>query len=385
MISFGGGYPNPETFPFLSMDLFLKGGKWLKIDGSQMTPALQYGPSDANPNLKERLRAWHNYKDNIALSEDALVVLNGAQEGLFIAAYLFLEKGDTVVVSEPTYPGALSAFGAFSDHFIAIPLDQHGMNTEVLAQSLQRLEANGHALPKLIYTIPSGHNPGGVTLSRERRLHLLDLAREYDLLILEDDPYQLVRLEEGGRLPTLQSLDREDRVIRLDSFSKIFAPGLRLGYASGSPEVIRHFVLFKQSANLHTSTLPQAILAAYLASYGPEVFKAEIKEKCLLYRANRDEMVDAARAHLPEGVKYNIPGEGLFIWFELPEGCNGARMIEQRSRELKVLLVPGSAFSSQGGCAHCMRASYSMVSKERIREGMQRFARMIQREQDRRA
>jgi DNA-binding transcriptional MocR family regulator len=383
MISFGGGYPNPETFPFAGMELFFKGGRGIKLDGSQMGPALQYGPSDADPGLGDRLVEWHKSKDDIELTKESFVVLNGSQEGLFIAAYLFLESGDSVVVSEPTYPGALAAFRAFTDRFIAIPLDEHGMDTHRLDQALADLRKAKSKMPKFIYTIPSGHNPGGVALSPERRERMIEIAAEYDLLILEDDPYQLVRMEEGPAPPTLQSLDRQGRVIRLDSFSKIFAPGLRIGYASGAPEIVNQFVLFKQGANLHTSSLTQHILSAYLAAATPEGFMAEIKAKCVLYRENRDAMVDAARELLPEGTRFNVPGEGLFIWFTLPKYCNAQRMVEEYSRDLKVVLVPGPAFSTSGGCANCMRASFSMVDKQMIRTGMERFAEMIEREKAR--
>ena len=379
MISFGGGYPNPSTFPFAKIDLAFHGGAQIEIAGAALTSALQYGPSDSDPVLLPHLIAWHQSKDGITLTKDSVAVLNGSQEGLFIAAFLFLEEGDAVVVSEPTYPGALAAFTAFTDKFIAIPLDDQGMDTAQLEIALRKLRAAGAPLPKMIYTIPSGHNPGGVALSAERRRHLLRLAGEYDLLVLEDDPYQLLRLDDAPAPKTLQSLDQEGRVIRLDSFSKIFAPGLRVGYASGAPEMIRHFVLFKQCSNLHTGSLAQNVLAAYLDSATPEGFQAQIKEKCGLYRTHRDAMVSAAREFLPADVRFNIPGEGLFIWFELPEAYDAAQIVAQYSEELKVLMVPGSAFSTQGGCRNCMRASFSMVDPEKIRVGMERFGEMLRR------
>ncbi len=377
MISFGGGYPNPKTFPFARLELSFHGGEQIRIPAEELAPALQYGPSDADPQLLPRLIAWHEAKDGLTLTPHGVAVLNGSQEGLFIAAFLFLEEDDWVVVSEPTYPGALSAFTAFTKNFVAIPLDRDGMDTAHLETVLAERRAAGARMPKLIYTIPSGHNPGGVALSDERRHHMLALAREYDLLVLEDDPYQLLRLDEKPAPPTLQSLDGDGRVIRLDSFSKIFAPGLRVGYASGDPEIIRHFVLFKQCANLHTGSLAQRVLSAYLDAATPEGFLAQIREKCGLYRTQRDAMVAAAREALPPGVRFNVPGEGLFIWFELPEACDAGRMVEQHSRDMKVLMVPGPAFSTQGGCRNCMRASFSMVDAEQIREGMARFGQMI--------
>ena len=295
-------------------------------------------------------------------------------------SYLFLNNDDSVIVSEPTYPGALAAFKSFTKNFIQVPLDSSGMDTEVLEETLAKIEMQGGPLPKFIYVIPNGHNPGGVALSDNRRKHLLRIASDYDLLVLEDDPYQLIKLDDSPLQPTLQSLDKEGRVIRLDSFSKIFAPGLRIGYASGHPEIIRQFVLFKQSSNLHTSTFIQEILMQYLNSVGHESFRDHIKKNCLLYRTNRDAMVTAVKEHLPSGISFNIPTEGMFMWFEMPEKHNAVRMMENYCEELKVILVPGGAFSSSGGCGNCMRASFSLVPPEQIGEGIRRFAEMIRKD-----
>lgn len=383
MISFGGGYPNPETFPFTGMELSFQGGETVRIEGAQVRPMLQYGPSDADLRLGGLLRRWHKYKDGIELSKDSLVVLNGSQEGLFILGYLFLEPSDSVVVSEPTYPGALSAFRSFTQRFVSVPLDGEGMDTKRLEEILERMRGEGRRMPKLVYCIPNGHNPGGVSLSSPRREKLLEIAKAFDLLILEDDPYQLVRLEDSPPKKTLQSMDEEGRVIRLDSFSKIFAPGLRVGYASGDPKVIHQCVLFKQSANLHTGTLAQNILAAFLEAARPDGFMARIKENCALYRRNRDDMIRAAQDLLPKEVRFDRPEDGMFLWFRLPPYCRSDRMIKEYAEELKVVLVPGPAFSAQGNCMSCMRASFSMVSREEIRQGMERFAEMIRREESR--
>ena len=378
MISLGGGYPNPDTFVFESVQIKFKGGQQIEIDGEELTIASQYGPSDANANLRKELQGWHAFNDGVALKDDQIVVLNGCQEGLFIMAYLFANHDDSVILSEPNYPGTLAAFRSFTKNFVAIPIDSQGTKTDILDEKLETIEMTGEALPKFIYEIPNGHNPGGVSLSLERRKHLIDIAERYDLLVLEDDPYQLIKLDNKPQLPTLQSLDKSGkRVIRLDSFSKIFAPGLRIGYVSGSADIMRQFVLFKQSANLHTSTFIQVILLKYLQAAGYEKFRELIKKNCESYRINRDAMVAAAKKYLLPEIRYNIPSEGMFIWFELPRHCNTQRMIDEQCEELKVLLVPGNAFSSQNGCKNFMRASFSMVTPEQIDEGMRRFNEMI--------
>ncbi|MDZ4163569.1 MAG: PLP-dependent aminotransferase family protein [Smithellaceae bacterium] len=383
MISLGGGYPNPESFAFSSLTLSFKSGKAFSLQNKLLELACQYGPTDVHADLRPHLIHWHAAKDGVELKPDQIQVLNGAQEGLHIMAYLFLDEGDAVVVSEPVYPGALGAFRAFSREFIPVPVDSAGMNTHELESSLEAREKSGKPRPKFIYEVPNGHNPAGVSLSLARRRHLLALASRFNLLILEDDPYQLLSLEEGEHLPSLQALDGEKRVIRLDSFSKIFAPGLRLGYASGPPEIISYFQLYKQGLNLHTSAMAQALLAGFLENHGYEEFRGLIRANCRGYRDRRDAMVAAARRRLPGQVKFHVPSEGLFIWFELPAGYDALRMMEQDGVDLGVLLVPGGAFSTRGGLKNCMRASFSMIPPEAIDEGMARFAVMIEREEAR--
>ncbi len=380
MISLGGGYPNPGTFAFSSMTVDFHTGRSLQIAGADLVAACQYGPTDCHVSLKPLLQAWHNAKDGVELGNDMIQVLNGSQEGLHVLGYLLLDPGDSVAISEPAYPGALTAFRAFSDKFLPIPIDEHGTVTSELERKLEGIRAQGGKLPKFVYEVPNGHNPAGVSLSLERRHHLLELARRFDLLIVEDDPYQLLQLEDREPIPTLQSLDRHGHVLRLDSFSKIFSPGLRVGYASGPAELIRLFELYKQGTNLHTSSMAQALLAGFLQLHTPEEFRALVRRNCRVYRDNRDAMIDGARRFLPDGVHYNVPNEGMFIWFVLPEQFDAQRMVETDSTDLGVLLVPGPAFSTSGGLTHCMRASFSMVAPDALREGMRRFGEMIERE-----
>lgn len=389
MISLGGGYPNPATFAFRRVEVELQRpgaagepGPTLLLEGPELREATQYGATEGLPALLEQLRGWQRFKDGVELEPNGLVLLNGSQEGLYIVADLLLEPDDEVVVGEPTYPGALAAFRSFTDRFLAVPLDGEGLQTDVLARRLAEREERGEPLPRLVYVIPNGDNPAGVTLSEARRRALAELAIRHDLLLLEDDPYQLLELDGGERLTTLQRL-APGHVLRLDSFSKILCPGLRLGYASGPPALIRAMVLHKQASNLHTSSFAQALLLAYFRAEGYEGLLRRVEATLGLYRRNRDAMVEAARRYLPPEVRFQVPRAGMFIWFDLPEGCDAARMVQQDARELGVLLVPGGAFSTQHGCRSALRASFSMVDPARIEEGIKRFAEMIRRERSR--
>jgi DNA-binding transcriptional MocR family regulator len=383
MISFGGGYPNPDTFAFEKLQITFKSGGECELNNGSMIQASQYGPTDAHADLKPHIQKWHDAKDGVLLENDQIQILNGAQEGLHIMAYLFLDPGDCVALSEPAYPGALGAFKAFTQNFIPFPVDAEGTVTETLHTTLMHRLNHNLSMPKFLYEVPNGHNPAGVALSAERRHHLLRIASEFDLIVLEDDPYQLLQLEDRPILPSLQSMDTEGRVIRLDSFSKIFAPGLRIGYASGPPEIIQYFQLYKQGTNLHTSSMVQSMLAGFFEQHGPDGFRKLIQENCGLYRRNRDAMIEAARRHLPSDIAFHVPGEGMFVWFELPGTFDAERMVNSDGTDLKILLVPGQAFSTTGGLKHFMRASFSMPSPAEIDEGMKRFATMISREKNR--
>lgn len=384
VISWGGGYPHPDTFGLRGVALSFDGGAGASWGPEELARACQYGPTQAHPALARELVRWHLFKDGVSLGEEHLLVVNGSQEGIFMAAFLFLDEGDWMVAAEPLYPGVSVAVRPFCATIRTVGVDSDGMRTDELEDLLRARRAAGDAPPKLVYDVPCGHNPSGATLSLERRRHLLRLAVEYDFLILEDDPYQLIQLEQGERLPTLQSLEGQPcRVIRLDSFSKVFCPGMRLCYVSAHPRLIRLFALLKQCMHLHTSMTAQEVMASFLRRCGPEGFMNSILRHCASYRANRDRMVEAARRCLPHEVEFWVPRQGLFIWFILPLGFHSSRMLERDARDVGLVFVPGSVFSVQRPLDHCVRASFSMVSPQEIDEGMRRFAVMIERERAR--
>ena len=381
LLSLGGGYPNPATFAFDRLTLE-GGGHRQVIEDEVLRSALQYGATPGSPRLIEALRAWHLHKDGVELDPNQLIVLTGSQEGLYLMGDVLVDEGSPIALSDPTYPGALAAFNAFAPEYITLPINHEGLCVQALAARLEERRQLGLPRPAFIYTIPSGHNPAGVTLSLERRHGLAELAQREDLWILEDDPYQLVSLDQSEPLPTLQSLAPE-HVLRLDSFSKILTPGLRIGYASGPAKLIEAFGLQKQSSTLHTSSLSQEILADLLTTLTPAGLRAQILKATQLYRDNRDRMCAALERRLPKDVSYVKPDAGMFIWFELPSGFNAQRMIEEDALDLGVLLVPGSAFSPFDSCNNAMRASFSMLSAGQIDEAVERFVAMIERERAR--
>ena len=377
MISLGGGYPNPDTFAIKKLICETVDGIDVTLKGASLSRALQYGPSTGEPELIEQLIEWHLQRDGVKLDAGRFVILNGSQEGLFAVGFLFLEREDSVLCSEPSYPGALASFRAFTNHFITVPVDSDGLQTEMAARILESMESAGKILPKFIYTVPTGHNPAGVNLSLERRKELLEIASRFGLLVIEDDPYRMISFDEEKPLPTLQSLDREGLVIRLDSFSKIFLPGFRIGYLTASREIAEKVVLFKQASNLHTTSLNQMILAQYFRRKGVSEFLERTREISEVYKKNRDALLDACVRYLPGWVDYDIPKAGMFVWFRLPSDMDAERLIAERILQDRVILVAGSAFSPSGGNKNCVRVSFGTGDEKTLTEGIKRFAGML--------
>jgi len=352
----------------------------LVLDGRSLELACQYGPSAGQVELIKEIQRWHEAKSGVSLDADQICITNGSQEGLFAASYLFLESGDPVAMTEPSYPGALAAFSAFTDNYLAIPQDERGMMAEALDEYLQRRSRKALALPKFLYVTPNCHNPAGVSMDTERRRQIYEIAERYDLLILEDDPYELLKFREDTRYPTFQSMDHSGRVIRLDSFSKVFVPGFRLGYVSGPKELVREFTLFKQGSNLHTSSFNQSVLALYLSRIGPEGLFARIRKNCEFYRANFEALEESLDRELGGRIAYNRPDGGFFLWLDVRQAgvsIDTFEMIGTLAREIGVLAIPGSGFSVTGSLSHCLRMSFSQQAPDMIREGVRRLKRMF--------
>jgi 2-aminoadipate transaminase len=362
LISFGGGYPDPDLFPMAQMREVFDG--LLTGDSS----VLQYTVSDGMPRLREQV-ADRMARDGVACSASDVLVLQGAQQGLDLTAKLVLDPGDVVITENPTFLGALIAFNPYQPAYAAVRTDDDGMDTDDLERVLA---ANPRA--KLIYTVPDFQNPTGVTLSLARRRRLVELANRYDVLVLEDSPYRELRFA-GEPIPTLKSLDTEGRVVFLGSFSKILAPGMRLGWSVASEDLTERLGLLKLAADTQCSTLNMAAASAFLDQYDIDAHIATIRS---VYRRKRDLMLDAIAELFPPSVAYTSPDGGLFTWLTFPEGFDAAAFLRDEAiPKAKVAFVPGATFFPVTQEPNHARVNFSGVSDERIVTGMTRLAGLL--------
>ena len=289
----------------------------------------------------------------------------GAQQGLDLVAKLLINPGDVIVTENPTFLGALIAFNPCQPEYAAVDMDSEGMDVDALEATLRSTEN-----VKFIYVIPDFQNPTGVTLSLERRRRLIELANEYDVLILEDSPYRELRFE-GQQLPTLRSLDTENRVIHLGSFSKILAPGVRLGWVSAAPEILDKLGLLKLAADTQSSTLNMTATTRFLESFDID---AHIERARAVYRAKRDLMLSSMAEHFPAEVAVTTPEGGLFTWVTFPEGFDAeAFMAEHALPEAGVAYVPGGSFFPAEQRSNYARFSYSGQSDEEMVDALTRL------------
>ena len=362
LISFGGGYPDPDLFPMAQMREVFDG--LLAGDPS----VLQYTVSDGMPRLREQVAA-RMARDGTACPASNVLILQGAQQGLDLAAKLVLDPGDVVITENPTFLGALIAFNPYQPVYATVSTDDDGMDTDDLERVLA---ANPRA--KCIYTVPDFQNPTGVTLSLARRHRLVELANHYDVLVIEDSPYRDLRYA-GEPVPTLKSLDTEERVMFLGSFSKILAPGMRLGWSVASEELTGRLGLLKLAADTQCSTLNMAAASAYLDRYDIDAHIATIRSA---YRRKRDLLLDTIDELFPPSVAHTSPDGGLFTWLTFPEGFDAAAFLRDEAiPKARVAFVPGATFFPVTQEPNHARVNFSGVSEERIVTGMTRLAGLL--------
>ncbi len=361
IISFAGGLPAPELFPLREFD---EACHYILQTAGQI--ALQYSPTEGFPPLKGYLAEVMS-KYGIQVEADNILMVSGSQQGLDLLGKLFIDRDDCIVCSRPTYLGALQAWNAYEGHFYTVPLDDDGMVVEEIVPILK----NGHR-PRMVYVLPNFHNPAGTTLPLDRRERLVEIAREYDLVLIEDDPYGELRFEGDDITPIFRMAP--ERTIYMSTFSKTLAPGIRLAWVVAPKPLIAKLVQAKQGADLHTGTLVQMVTDD-ICQRG--FLKQHVKKLRTVYKNRRDAMVDAIDEHWPEESRYTCPAGGLFLWARTPEQINTRDFLED-AVEAKVAYVPGFAFypGEQGG-EHFMRLNFSNASEEMINEGIFRLGKAM--------
>lgn len=365
IISFGGGFPAPESFPV--EDLKAVTQEVLDEEGAL---ALQYGTTEGDDTLREVLAeryqamGCHIFKHNV-------MITTASQQALEILSKIFIDRGDKIVCGLPSYLGGLSSFKSFGAESVGIQFDEYGMRSDLLKQALETLRRNGERA-KFIYVIPDFQNPAGITIPAERRNEIIELAREHDILIIEDSPYREIRFE-GQDEPLMYSLDNTGQVITLGTFSKTFVPGFRIGWVVAHEDIIDKMVTAKQSADLCTSPFVQKIAARYMQK---GLFEKNIRHIIADYREKRDVMLEAFRKYMPDGVTWTKPEGGLFLFLRLPEHMDTEQLFE-KAIEKNVAYVMGGIFHCDDSGKNTMRLNFSYVSKEQNVEGVKRLAQVI--------
>jgi 2-aminoadipate transaminase len=369
IISFGGGLPAPDVFPLEQVREACD--RVLREHGAL---ALQYGTTEGYQPLREQI-ARHTARYHIEVNPENILITSGSQQALDLIGKIFINRGDRILVEEPTYLGALQAWNAYGAQYVTVPIDKEGMNTDYLEEALR-------TGPKFIYVLSNFQNPTGVTISLERRIKLVEMADRYGVPIIEDDPYGQLRFE-GEHLPSVVTLDDRFRnhnggnyhgnVIYLSTFSKTLSPGLRLGWVIAPEEVIRKLVNAKQGTDLHTPTFNQ--LVAHEVSRGG-FLDQHVKVIRAVYKERRDVMLAAMDRYFPAEVDWTQPAGGLFLWGVLPEYLNSADVLRD-AIEKKVAFVPGEPFYPNGGGHNTMRINFSYASPEKIQEGISRLGEVL--------
>ncbi len=374
LTSFAGGIPDPALFP---VDEVRAAYQTVLADPASANKVLQYSVSEGDEGLRQWIVGYMASK-NIPCNSDNILITNGSQQGLEFLGKLFLSPNDTALVRAPTYLGALQAFAAYEPRYDALQINNEKRTAQSYAVNAQIVGGQ----VKLAYVVPEFSNPSGETLSERNRAELLDLAQELDIAIIEDSPYAELRYD-GDNVVAIQALDIQrsgsidaSRTIYCGSFSKVFTPGLRLGWICAPRQVIQRLTLIKQASDLNSSAVNQQVMLR-LAS---KLFDGQIAAARKNYRVKRDSMLRALERTMPDGVRWSRPQGGLFIWVELPEHIDTASLLEQAVEQAKVAFVPGHAFFTDGKGKNTMRLSFSLPSVPAIESGIERLAGLIKTE-----
>ena len=366
IISFAGGLPNPKSFPINDLVGVIK--SVLEDHGDD---ALQYGTTQGVKGLREII-AERAYKEGIDTTADNIIITSGSQQALDTVGKLFLNPGDTALVGLPTYLGGINAFKSYESNLTGIPLDKDGMQVDIPDETIKKLLKND-ITPKFIYVVPTFQNPAGVIMPESRRKNLIDIANEYDIVIIEDDPYGKLAYDVPHVKP-IKAFDDEGRVIYISTFSKILSPGFRLAWTIASDKLTRKMIICKQALDLCTNTFTQFIVREFIRRGSLDLHILKI---CEMYKPKRDIMMEALENYFPEGYLCNKPKGGMFAWVTLPEGID-TEILFLDAIKSKVAYVHGKAFHVDDGGSSSMRLNFSYSSNDQIGEGIKRLGNVIE-------
>ncbi len=368
VVSLAGGMPYVAALPLDAM-----ADTVARLIRDRGTVALQYGSGQGDVTLREQILEVME-PVGVRAHPDDIVVTAGSQMALDLVVRVFCDPGDVIIAEAPTYVTALGVFSAYQCEVVHVPMDEQGMRPDALREAIASVRAQGKT-PKLIYTIPSFHNPGGVTQGPERRMEVLEAARSNGILLLEDDPYGLLGFD--GTVPRAIRADEAEGVIYLGTFSKTIAAGLRVGWAVAPHGVREKLVLANETATLCPSNLTQLTISEYLAT---QPWMDQVKVFREVYRERRDALLESMEALMPPGTHWTVPGGGFYSWVTLPEGMDATAMLPRAVAAL-VAYVPGTGFYAAGAGGHnALRLSYCYPEPDRIREGVRRLAGVMKEE-----
>nr|WP_220476389.1 PLP-dependent aminotransferase family protein [Microcella alkalica] len=368
VVSLAGGMPFVSALPLESIRSSME-----RVMRDQGARALQYGSGQGTPELREHILEIMAL-EGVRAGVDDVVVTTGSQQALDLIAKLFLDSGDVVLAESPSYVGAMGIFRSYQAEVSHIAMDADGMIPAALVERIASLRAAGRRI-KFLYLIPNFHNPAGVTLSWERRLEIIEIARREGVLIVEDNPYGLLWFDRPA--PHAMRSVETDGIVYLGSFSKTLAPGFRIGWALAPHAIREKLVLAAESAILSPSAVNELVVSDYLANAD---WKGQIDTFRGLYRERRDALIDALEHYLPD-LEWTNPNGGFYVWVTLPEGLDAKAMLPRAVKEL-VAYTPGTAFFADGAGRANLRLSYCYPTPNEIREGIRRLASVVRGEQE---
>ncbi|XP_032269082.1 kynurenine/alpha-aminoadipate aminotransferase, mitochondrial isoform X1 [Phoca vitulina] len=389
VISLAPGSPNPNTFPFMTAVITIKNGKPIQFDEEMMKRALQYSQSAGIPELLSWLKQLqvklHNPPTiNYPTSQGQMdiCITSGSQDGLCKVFEMMVNPGDNVLLNEPVYSGTLQALKPLGCNIINVASDEYGIIPDSLKEVLSKWKPENSKnpkknTPKFLYAVPNGNNPTGNSLTSNRKEEIYELARKYDFLIIEDDPYYFLQFSKSWA-PTFLSMDIDGRVIRADSFSKVLSSGLRIGFLTGPKALIERVVLHTQVSTLHPSTFTQLLVSQLLHQWGEEGFLAHVESVTDFYRNQRDALLAAADKWLSGLAEWHVPAAGMFLWVKIKGISDIKQLIEEKAIKKEILMLPGNVFYIDSSApSPYFRASFSSASPEQMDMAFQRLAQLI--------